>query len=297
MVLRSFGTHDGTFHADEVTACALLLLYGLIDRDKIIRTRNPVLLEQCEFVCDVGGIYDPKKKRFDHHQSAYTGELSSAGMVWLYLLEEGFIDEQTYDFFNRSLILGVDAHDNGRSIHEVGVSTFSHIISNFVPPAYDVTPEEQNAAFEEALDFVFNHLRRLKERFQYIRACRQKVADAMASQSNVLIFDHAIPWIDSFFDLGGEKHPAAFVIMPSGGHWKLRAIPPHSEDRMKVRIPLPEKWAGLRDEELQKVSGIRGGIFCHKGRFISVWMTKEDALAALQLVLKEQHGNRFRPHH
>ena len=29
---RSFGTHDGSFHADEVTACALLLLFDLIDR-------------------------------------------------------------------------------------------------------------------------------------------------------------------------------------------------------------------------------------------------------------------------
>ncbi|MDF2550599.1 MAG: hypothetical protein K0S07_1666, partial [Chlamydiales bacterium] len=28
---RSFGTHDGSFHADEVTACALLLLVDLID--------------------------------------------------------------------------------------------------------------------------------------------------------------------------------------------------------------------------------------------------------------------------
>ena len=26
---RSFGTHDGSFHADEVTACALLLFFNL----------------------------------------------------------------------------------------------------------------------------------------------------------------------------------------------------------------------------------------------------------------------------
>ncbi len=29
---RSFGTHDGSFHADEVTACALLLLFGIREK-------------------------------------------------------------------------------------------------------------------------------------------------------------------------------------------------------------------------------------------------------------------------
>jgi uncharacterized UPF0160 family protein len=37
---RSVGTHDGTFHADEVTACALLLLFDLVDGNKIVRTRQ-----------------------------------------------------------------------------------------------------------------------------------------------------------------------------------------------------------------------------------------------------------------
>jgi len=96
-----------------------------------------------------------------------------------------------------------------------------------------------------------------------------------------------LPWLENFFELGGEAHPALFVIMPSGNHWKLRAIPPSMSDRMRVRKPLPERWAGLRDEELRKASGISGAIFCHKGRFISIWETKPDALKALQLALEE----------
>nr|NGX27459.1 hypothetical protein [Chlamydiota bacterium] len=40
MISRSLGTHDGSFHADEVSACALLLVFDLIDRDKIFRTRD-----------------------------------------------------------------------------------------------------------------------------------------------------------------------------------------------------------------------------------------------------------------
>lgn len=288
MIPRSFGTHDGTFHADEVTACALLLVFNLIDRNKIMRTRDPEKLAGCDYVCDVGGEYDPEKKRYDHHQVEYQGELSSAGMVWLDLLRQGIIDEPTYQFVNKSMMMGIDAHDTGRVVQLEGVSTFSHIIANFVPPAYDAPKEVINQSFMQAVDFVTLHLQRLLERYNYIKKCREKVAQVMATQEKYLFFDTAMPWQENFFDLGGEEHPALFVIMPSGDHWKLRGIPPNLEHRMQVRLPLPAEWAGLRDEKLQEVSGIPGAIFCHKGRFISVWKTKEDVFKALEYSLKQK---------
>lgn len=286
MILRSFGTHDGSFHADEVTACALLLLFKLIDQDKVVRTRDESKLAGCAYVCDVGGVYDPSRSRFDHHQLSYKGDLSSAGMVLLFLKESQVIDSATYDYLNRSLIAGVDAHDTGRSLIPVGVCSFSHIISNFVPPAYDASEEELKAAFFQAVDFTLGHLTRLLTRYQYIFLCKELVEEQMQKKLSYLLFEKAIPWLESFFDLGGEKHPALFVVMPSGHSWKLRAIPPTSEDRMKMRVALPEEWAGLRDQELESISGIKGAIFCHKGRFISIWKTREAALEALQKALK-----------
>lgn len=286
MIPRSFGTHSGTFHADDVTACALLVLFDLIDRDKIFRSRDLKEIEKCEYVCDVASLYDPKTKRFDHHQNEYKGSLSSAGMVWKYLKDEGFVDEKLYNFFNRSLILGIDAHDNGKSEIETGVCTFSHVISNFVPIKHEATEEDLKAAFLQAVDFTLQHLDRLLKRYTYTEGCRQKIVDAMKTNRRYLVFDESIPWLDLFFDLQGERHPALFVVMPSGKHWKLRCIPPNEKEKMKVRVPLPQAWAGLMDQELKEVSKIPGAIFCHKGRFISVWQTKEDALKALNLVLE-----------
>jgi uncharacterized UPF0160 family protein len=288
VITKSFGTHDGSFHADEVTACALLLIFGLIDPKAIIRTRDETVLAQCEYVCDVGGIYDPLKKRFDHHQLTYTGDLSSAGMILLYLKDTKKIDVSTYDFFNRSLILGVDAHDIGKASTPVGICTFSHVIANFVPPMYDAPEEMQNACFFEALSFTCGHLRRLLERYSYILDCKESVKESMKEGLPYLYFEKPIPWMESFFEMGGERHPALFVIMPSAQHWKLRAIPPNLNERMKLRFPLPEEWAGLRDEELEQKSGIPGAIFCHKGRFISVWETKEAAFKALEETLKRR---------
>jgi uncharacterized UPF0160 family protein len=288
---RSVGTHDGTFHADEVTACAFLVLFDIVDRNKIIRTRNHESLERCEYVCDVGGIYDPSRKLFDHHQHEYEGNLSSAGMVLLYLKDSNIINRHAYDFFNHSLILGVDAHDNGRDPQIPGLCTYSHIISNFMPIPHDAEPAVQDQAFFEALGFVSAHLQRLWQRYLYINSCRQNVIEAMARDKICLMFDKSIPWMDTFFELEGVKHTAQFVIMPSGQHWKLRGIPPNADQKMQVRYPLPMEWAGLLDKELQNVSGIPGAIFCHKGRFISVWETRDDALKALEYTLKQGASN------
>lgn len=275
--MGSLGIHDGTFHADEVTACALLIMYGKVDRDKVVRTRDLHVLSKCDYVCDVGGVFDPALKRFDHHQSDYSGPLSSAGMILNYLADQDIIESAWHKFLADKLIIGVDTIDNGGYTPPNGLCTFSGVISEFVPVDHDAPAKAYDTAFFEALDFCMGHLRRLRARFDYIQAAKAVVKHAMESKEKVLYFDKSIPWIESFFELGGEHHPAEFIIMPTGKHWKLRGIPPTYDRRMEVRRPLPEAWAGLLERELKKVSGIDGAIFCHKGRFISIWQTKEDA--------------------
>lgn len=283
---RSFGTHDGTFHADEVTACAMLLHFDCIDLDKIVRTRDLDILKTCDYVCDVGGIYEPKKRLFDHHQAEYRGDFSSAGMVLLYLKDQKKIDDKEYEFLRDSLIQGVDNYDNGKDPQIAGLCSYSHVITSFTPVKYDADLETLEVAFFDALAFARGVIRRLLEKYHYTRSCRQIVANAMETSKEYLMFDQCIPWQDSFFDLDGDHHPALFVIMPADNHWKLRGIPPNSNKRMQVRLPMPQEWAGLLEEDLKKVSGISGAIFCHKGRFISVWETREDALKAVDYVLK-----------
>lgn len=282
---RSVGTHDGTFHGDEVTACALLIVFDCIDENKIVRTRDQKLLDTCEFVCDVGGIFNPSQKLFDHHQVTYKGELSSAGMILDYLRQERIISEEGWNFLNRTLIFGVDAHDNGRAPQTFGYCTFSHIVSNFNPADLQCSPDEQNRAFFQALHFVIGHIQRSYNRFLYEVECRKLIKAAMEKNRICLFFDQMIPWVEGFFALNGRDHPAWFVIMPAGDHWKLRGIPPDYEHRMQVRLPLPENWAGLLGEELKQASGVSGAVFCHKGRFTSVWETKEDAINALKKIL------------
>ena len=82
------GTHNGSFHCDEVLACSLLKILPryqnaeiirfvdseFVDRISIIffllskRTRDPKVLAECDTVVDVGGVFDASQRRFDHHQ-------------------------------------------------------------------------------------------------------------------------------------------------------------------------------------------------------------------------------------
>ena len=53
-------THNGSFHADDVFACALLALVLENEDEKfeVIRTRDEKIIKEGDFVFDVGGIYD-----------------------------------------------------------------------------------------------------------------------------------------------------------------------------------------------------------------------------------------------
>lgn len=58
-------THGGGAHRDEFLACAMLTLkYPDIH---IIRTDDPSKIAAADIVVDVGGVYDPQRKRYDHH--------------------------------------------------------------------------------------------------------------------------------------------------------------------------------------------------------------------------------------
>ena len=64
----AIGTHNGHFHADEALAVYMLRQHiPQYDGARLVRTRDPALLETCHTVVDVGGEYDAARNRYDHH--------------------------------------------------------------------------------------------------------------------------------------------------------------------------------------------------------------------------------------
>ena len=131
------GTHNGHFHADE--ALAVYMLRQHVPQyigARLVRSRDPAVLNECSIVVDVGGEYDPARNRFDHHQRSFATtfpgrqtRLSSAGLVYLHF-GRGIIARKlgqpeesepvglVWNKLYESFIEALDAHDNGINVYD-----------------------------------------------------------------------------------------------------------------------------------------------------------------------------------
>lgn len=275
-------THSGPFHADDVVACALVRTF--VDPGaRVVRTRDPDRLSEADIVIDVGGIYDPGARRFDHHQQSYTGELSSAGMVLQWLADTGAISQDLRDHLQIEAFEYLDDVDNGRRAPVRGVPCLPRMVDAFNQLA--TTQSEFDEAFQQAATIAQAWLVAMRAEHQRIADAREEVRQAMdaavESGSNVMELDHYVRWKPAYYELGGETHPTEYAIFPgTDGTYRIIGIPPKLGDFGQKR-PLPIEWAGLSDQELVDVVGVPGAIFCHKNRFIAVFDSREHALQAM----------------
>src|SRR3989344_7590830 len=132
-------THNGSFHTDDVFACAALSL--LLEREKvpfeIIRTRDEGVIAKADYVFDVGGVYDAEQNRFDHHQPGGAGkrengiEYSSFGLVWRKFGEKLCGSSKVADVVDKKLVQPIDAADNGIDLIELKGEVKPYFIQDF----------------------------------------------------------------------------------------------------------------------------------------------------------------------
>ncbi len=68
MAAKKIGTHNGTFHCDEILAVSMLRQLPEYRNAELVRTRDQSKLDECDIVVDVGGEFNPDRHRYDHHQ-------------------------------------------------------------------------------------------------------------------------------------------------------------------------------------------------------------------------------------
>jgi uncharacterized UPF0160 family protein len=286
-------THNGVFHADDVFAAALLR--RLFANVEIIRTRDPKVIAAADLTFDVGGEYDPSRRRFDHHQRDFNEEvlpgvpLSSVGLLWReygeQFAETPFVADKVY----RDLIAGIDAVDNGVRPNEYQedyarswycpTSTVSAVIAR-MNPAWD-SGIDPDAAFERAVELADQILvgavlaasgeERAHDKF--VRACWRDAA----VEDGVVVLDRYLPWTQ----MEVPAH-AFFIVFPgSSGGWMVQQVPTRPGG-LVGRVPLPEEWAGLRDGALQTACGVPDATFCHAGRFIGGAASRDGAVRMAQ---------------
>ena len=140
-------THGRRFHADEVTAIALLDIL-LEDEIVVTRTRDDETIAIADIVVDVGQLHSPEAMRFDHHHFDKDYELygkSSAGLVWDYIkeLQDSPLNLSGID----QLIKEVDEQDTGIKVQDR--FHYCNIISQY--NCQDTASEEQDYAFLDAV--------------------------------------------------------------------------------------------------------------------------------------------------
>ncbi|PKS05795.1 hypothetical protein jhhlp_007624 [Lomentospora prolificans] len=220
-----------------------------------------------------------------------------------------------------SFVEALDAHDNGISAYdpaalaEAGLTkrfsdggfSLGAVVGRLNPNWNDPVPDDPVEAQRLEDEKFLAASRRIGEEFDrdldyYVRAwlpARDVVRRAFDKradydpQGRILVFEGpSAPWKDHLYALedehGGEK--VSYVIYPEkpvpGAKWRVQAVP-MSKDSFESRKPLPEAWRGFRDEELDGITGIPGGVFVHAAGFIGGNKTfegaKEMAIKALEL--------------
>ena len=275
-------THSGPFHADEVFAYALLRVF-LRQELELRRTRDPAMIARADLAVDVGGEYDPGRGRFDHHQRAYHGPLSSAGMVLCWLEQSGHVSAGFAARLRKDWVEYIDAVDNGRRETTSGVPCIATIVAALCEQAR--SPDEFDARFMEAVAMCEGVLRGLRANEDRNHDASSAVQEAMrraeVAGSRVVVFDRHYKWKRAYFEHGGAHHPSDYVLFPDEeGSWRLLGIPA-DDGSTRLKRPLPAQWAGLVEDELARVVGVPGAKFCHKNRFVAVFATEAAARAAI----------------
>ena len=308
--IRRLVTHAGPFHADDVFAAAVLR--RLAPRAKVERTRDAGRLAQgrddiSAVVFDVGDAFEPERRNFDHHQRSFDRRRDNGipyaafGLIWerygtayLHALLgraafEDFDVVEVAAMVERKLVWAIDAADCGELASEawlrggdreedaVSLTSVSAAISLLNPVGGHGQRLDFDGAFGRAIAIASHILegsaRRALNHFEAARA----FAAADTGQPIVILGGY-LSWHPHV-----EEHHR-FVVYPSSGGdiWLVEAV----QDDYVPRCPLPQDWAGLRDEELEEASGVAGAVFCHFGCFIGGATSREPAVEMARIALE-----------
>lgn len=323
--VKRVGTHNGTFHCDEALGCYMIRRTAKYAGAEIVRTRDPQVLDTLDAVLDVGGVYDPSRDRFDHHQRGFdqvfghgfVTKLSSAGLVYKHYgleiiakelgLDAGHPDvERVYLAVYKSFVEAIDAIDNGINQYDTDQPpkyvNSTHLSSrvgrlNLDWIDEDQSQEKENERFHCAMslaggEFIENVQSHAKSWLPARSIVEEslRVRQEIDSSGEIVVLKRFCPWKLHLFELEQELkiEPSIKYVLYEDGRgqqWRVQAVAV-SPDKFESRKPLPESWRGLRDEDLSRHCSIPNCVFVHISGFIGGNKSFEGALAMAKLALK-----------
>ncbi|UKJ89998.2 hypothetical protein MACJ_003256 [Theileria orientalis] len=316
------GTHNGYFHADEALAIYMLRLLPEYKNAQVVRTRDPSILDTCDIIVDIGGVYDPSKHRYDHHQREFNDhftdehkvtKLSSAGLVYkhfakrifkeVYNVKDEEILEYLYTTIYDRFIESMDANDNGVPLSDgdlkYKISTdLPNRVSRLNPSWKDKDVNDVDERFMKAVEltgqdfdyFVSNELNVILPAKTHLEKAMEKRFETHKS-GKVIEMIKSCPF-SGFLYKHEDEHGVSdkdrvlyyITFEETSNQWRSTCIK-EKGTQFKSRLPFPEHLRGLRDEKLEKESGIPGLTFIHATGFTCGGKTKESILKLIEMTL------------
>ncbi len=286
-------THSGNFHPDDVFAVATLrLLLENTHSIVVIRTRDKALIDSADYVVDVGGEYDPVRKRFDHHQHGGAGkrdngvDYASFGLVWKEFGSQ-ITSPEIAQKMDQVVVQPIDALDNGFQFLESKVKNLYPYDIGMIFDAFKPTWKEggvdKDKLFMELVELAMKILRReiIKKRDKLEARELVEKAYATASDKRLVVLDTHLPYSEVL-----DQYPEPlFVVFPRDDeYWVLQTVQ-NDSFMFTNRKDLPEAWAGKSYDDLVRITGVDEAVFCHSKRFIAVAKTKEGILKMAHIAL------------
>ena len=293
-------THSGSFHADDIFACAALTLY--LDSQKtpyrIIRSRDEKVIKNADYVIDVGGIYDTETERYDHHQPGGAGKrengipYASFGLIWEKYGPLLCHNETIVNDIDRRIAQPIDAIDNGISITEPSDLGLCDYGIYGIIGAYQNTWKESGEDTNQMKNFMFlvnffkpllsREIDRSSHRLEMI----DKIQETYDNAENKIILE--IPYhvtVSALIQVLHKYKEVMYIVCRSNTNWKalaMRKEPCSFENRKS----LPESWAGKRGDELAEITGVSDALFCHNAVWMAVAESREGAWRLAELALE-----------
>jgi len=293
----SVATHDGSFHADDVFAYAIL---SSLFEHTLIRSREKERLDKADIIFDVGG------GKYDHHSTdkVYRENgipYAAFGLIWRdfgkeFLLKTELIEEEDVDSVHQKIdidfVQAIDALDNGVNLSTdtvVKVQTISSVIAGFnhhVKANGESTKKLETLYFLEATAFarqiLMNEIVGISNQLE----ARAGIEEAFANRENpeILILDSPAEWGDTVAELDVNEE-VFYVVYPKLDAYYIQVMRKEA-GKFDARKDLPEEWAAKRDQAFNEVVGIDDGIFCHPARFLAGAKSKESILKMAELALQ-----------
>jgi len=307
-------THSGKFHADDIWA--VMVLDQLFPGCELVRTRDPERIAAADFAVDVGGVWEPKTGRFDHHQKGFAGArqsgvlYASAGLVWrehgarcVALLAQKHMNQALSDKDAQDIAYAIDSDvvqyldmsDTGTARNAPGGYGLSAVVSGFNLTWLDeqyagsmaVAEELRQRRFLRGMEFMADVLvNQVRYRVGSMLAASQVRQGRRLEGGRLLLLENAVlPWSSI---VRKEMPSVLFVVSYSitENRYMLHTVPATAET-FEARCDLPAAWAGLQGAELAAACGVADAVFCHNGRFIAAALSFDGAMQMARLALAE----------